>query len=179
MHKHTSKQQYKQVSLIVSRTLINKPINELRVIRTIMQCYKMSVLEKQNKKKTKHQTKLQFLFSTTLNACVKLGNMSSTPDSPSKPIPDIFFHLISQGRCVLILMSNGLLSVSLSGSALRASEQSEPNPGPTANTWSPTRSRKEQIVWYVSRERMRERPLPVMCPYEAVLVMDLQLSCAS
>lgn len=65
MHRnnHTNK-----CHLIVSKTLINKPIKELLVIRTDVQCGKMSVSEKQ---KTKHQTELQFLFSTTQNACVK------------------------------------------------------------------------------------------------------------
>lgn len=91
----------------------------------------MSVLEKLKTKQKNTKLSINFflvlllLFSTTtLNACVKLCNMSSTPDSPSKPIPDTFFHLISQGRCFRFLMSNGLLTVSLSGSALHASEHS-------------------------------------------------------
>lgn len=134
-----------------------------------MQCYKTSVSDK---RKPKHQTELQFLLSTTLNACVKQGNVDST----LKPIPETLFHLISQGRCFLILMSDGLLVLARCCPLAK----SEPNPVPTANTWSPTRSRiVEQIVWYVSRERVRERPLPVMGPCEAVLVMDLQLSCPS
>lgn len=109
-----------------------------------MQCYKTSVSDKR-----KHQTELQFLFSTTLNACVKQGNVDST----LKPIPETLFHFISHGRCFLILMSNGLLLLALCCPLAK----SEPNPVPTANTWSPTRSRIEQIVWYVSRERVSER----------------------
>lgn len=111
-----------------------------------MQCYKTSVSDK---RKPKHQTELQFLLSTTLNACVKQGNVDST----LKPIPETLFHLISQGRCFLILMSDGLLVLARCCPLAK----SEPNPVPTANTWSPTRSRiVEQIVWYVSRERVRE-----------------------
>lgn len=106
--------------------------------------------------------------------------MSSTPDSPSKLIPDTFFHLISQGRCFLLLMSNGLRSVSLSSSALHASEHSLSQTQVLQRIHGhPQEAEKKHIVWYVSREQMRERPLPVMGPYEAVSVMDQQLSCAS
>lgn len=60
-HTHTSKQQRKQVSLIVSRTLINKPINE-----QLCSVIKWVCRKKITKQKKKNPTKLNFSFFLVL-----------------------------------------------------------------------------------------------------------------
>lgn len=91
-HTHTLKQPHKQVSLIGPRTLINKPIKELLVIRTVVQCYKISVLKK-NKTKTPNWASISFKYYS--KCLCETGQYVQYSRFPPKPTLDTFFHLIS------------------------------------------------------------------------------------